>query len=91
MILNVLIGLGLAADPFLNFAKEFGKNYANTKEFTMRREIFMKNYQDMIEHNARYEAREVSWSRKVTEFYDLTQEEFIIARGLGKIILYLEL
>jgi len=83
LVLSALIGLGFTADPFHKFAQEFGKKYASTKEFTTRREIFMKNYQDMMEHNARYEAREVSWSRKVTEFYDLTHEEFLIARGLG--------
>ena len=54
----------------------------------MRRDIFLNNYQDMIEHNARYEAGEVSWTRKVTEFYDLTYDEFVVARGLGKLHIF---
>ena len=44
----------------------------------------MKNHQDMLEHNARYEAGEVSWARKVTQYYDLTYDEFASAVGLGK-------
>jgi len=85
LILSALAGLTLASanDPFLQFAKNFGKQYPNTREWSTRREIFLTNYQDMVEHNARYETGEVSWTRKVTEFYDLTYDEFVVARGLG--------
>ena len=85
LILSALAGLTLANanDPFLQFAKNFGKQYPNTREWNTRREIFLTNYQDMVEHNARYETGEVSWTRKVTEFYDLTYDEFVVARGLG--------
>eukprot|EP00091_Calanus_sinicus_P003321 TRINITY_DN1348_c0_g1_i1.p1 TRINITY_DN1348_c0_g1~~TRINITY_DN1348_c0_g1_i1.p1 ORF type:complete len:355 (+),score=118.11 TRINITY_DN1348_c0_g1_i1:102-1166(+) len=82
-ILSALIGFAFANDAFIKFAKDFGKKYTETKEFNLRREIFLNNYQEMLEHNARYEAGEVSWSRKVTEFYDLTYDEFVVARGLG--------
>ena len=42
----------------------------------------MRNYQDMVEHNMRYETREVSWARKVTEYYDLTFDEFESVAGI---------
>jgi len=83
LVLGGLIGLSLAAEPFHQFATQFGKNYGSSRELSMRREIFLSNYQDMLEHNALYEAGKLSWSRKVTEFYDLTHEEFLVARGLG--------
>jgi len=83
LILSFLIGLTLANDAFLQFAKEFGKKYATRKEFSMRQEIFLKNYQEMLEHNALFEQGQVSWARKVTKFYDRTFEEFATEVGLG--------
>jgi len=83
IILSALLGLTLANDPFLKFAKDFGKQYASNRDFSMRREIFMENYKDMVEHNARYEAGEESWARKVTQFYDRTWDEFASSVGLG--------
>jgi len=83
LVLSALLGLTLARDAFLQFSEEFGKQYVGMKDFSMRRDIFMKNYQEMQEHNALYEAGEVSWARKVTPYYDLTQEEWAAAVGLG--------
>ena len=83
LLLCTLLGLSIASDPFLKFAKDFGKTYGNKRELDQRRSVFMTNYEDMLQHNARYEAGEVSWARKVTEFYDLTYDEFVVARGLG--------
>lgn len=83
MILLAIVGAAFASKDFVNFAQAFKKQYANTKEYEQRRSIFMSNYEDMLAHNARYEAGEVSWTRKVTEFYDLTYQEFVEARGLG--------
>merc|ERR1739838_227921 len=68
---------------FLQFAKDFGKQYAGKRDYSMRRAIFMTNHQEMLEHNARFEAGEVSWARKVTQYYDLTYDEFASAVGLG--------
>lgn len=31
----------------------------------------------MLRHNAQYEAGEVSWWKKVTEFYDMTHQEWL--------------
>jgi len=79
-----LLGLTVARDPFLQFAKEHGKQYKSRAELTLRRSIFQANYDDMMAHNARFDAGEESWTRKVTPFYDHTYEEFaaIMASGL---------
>merc|ERR1712126_515518 len=72
-------------DPFLDWARVHGKNYQTREEFTTRRAIFEKNYQDIQEHNAKFEAGEVTWSRIVNEYSDLTPQEFIKMRtGLPK-------
>jgi len=67
-------------DPFLDWARVHGKNYQTREEFTTRRAIFEKNYQDIQEHNAKFEAGEVTWSRIINEYSDLTPQEFIKMR-----------
>jgi len=42
----------------------------------------MKNYQKIVEHNARFEAGEVSWFEKVNMHLDLTEEEWAQKRGV---------
>jgi len=72
-------------DPFLDWARTHGKAYQTRSEFAKRRSIFEKNYNDILEHNAQFEAGEVTWSRKVTEYSDLTPQEFANLRlGLPK-------
>jgi len=84
LAISAFLGLALARDPFLQFAQDFGKQYKDLEEYSVRREIFLRNYQDMVEHNMRYEAREVSWARKVTEYYDLTFDEFESVAGIKR-------
>merc|ERR1719481_999974 len=67
-------------DPFLDWARTHGKAYQTRSEFAKRRSIFEKNYNDILEHNAQFEAGEVTWSRKVTEYSDLTPQEFATLR-----------
>merc|ERR1712002_1136539 len=80
---QAVVGLHLH-DEFHTFNKQFNKLHADTTEFELRRSIFMKNYNDMIEHNKRYEAGEVSWWQKMTEDMDLTDEEWE-SKGLGAV------
>jgi len=70
-----ILGLAAASDPFLQFAREHGRNYKSGAEVQLRREIFNENYKSMMEHNARFEAGVETWTRKVTPFYDHTMEE----------------
>ena len=58
IMLRILIGLCALAgisqsseDVFLNFIKKFDKKYASFEEYIKRREIFMKNYDDIQRHN----------------------------------------
>merc|ERR1712012_436867 len=70
-----ILGLAAASDPFLQFAREHGRNYKSGAEVHLRREIFNENYKSMMEHNARFEAGVETWTRKVTPFYDHTMQE----------------
>merc|ERR1712055_756220 len=51
-------------------------------EYELRRSIFMSNYNQMLEHNKRYAAGEVTWWAKVHPDMDLTEEEWS-AKRLG--------
>merc|ERR1712223_1157028 len=52
-------------------------------ELTMRRAIFMKNYNRMVEHNKDFDAGKVTWARGVNQWYDLTMEEWRAEMGIG--------
>ena len=50
-------------------------------------ETFRANYRDIKEHNVRYDAGEVSWSKVVNQFTDMTASEFeslYLGKGLRK-------
>jgi len=83
-IILAVVGVTLASEAeFLNFAKTFNKKYATLEELQTRKNIFNQRYEAMVAHNQRYEAGEVSWWKKVTQHYDLTDEEIEKALGLG--------
>ena len=80
----LLIAVGLVAtvlagseeDPFLAFTRQFGKHYTKATEMITRRDIFLANYEQMLQHNARYEAGQETWAKKVYEDMDLTEAEW---------------
>jgi len=74
--------LDAEVQAFDNFVATFSKVYETSQELDMRRSIFIKNYQKIIEHNARFEAGEVSWFEKVNMHLDLTEEEWAQKRGV---------
>jgi len=90
-LLMAIVTLGMGMEPhyptekrphvaFEQFVADFEKQY-NTKDMlNNRRRIFMANYETLLEHNARYEAGEVSWWQKVNADTDLTPEEFMQKR-----------
>ena len=76
--------IALASESSFNeFTKTFNKKYASTEEYAKRKEIFMANYKLMQKHNQEYEEGKVSWWKKVTEYYDLTHEEWMNHMKLG--------
>jgi len=80
LLLTLAVGVVPMTDPFLQFVSEHNKQYSTRAELVHRRSIFEKNYQDMVAHNTKFEAGEVSWHKKVTPYYDLTLEEFTSIR-----------
>merc|ERR1719430_340314 len=85
IVFCAVLGL-VVADPFLQFAQEHGKQYKSRAEYNLRKTIFMENYESMMAHNARFDAGEETWTRKVTPNYDWTQEEFesVYTSGIPK-------
>merc|ERR1712018_276925 len=84
VLLCALAGIALASEASFNeFAKTFNKKYASTEEFAKRMGIFMDNYKLMLKHNQEYEEGKVSWWKKVTEYYDMTHEEWMNHMKLG--------
>jgi len=83
-VILCLVGVSLASETnFLEFAKKFNKKYRSTEEYNKRRETFLRNYNDMLTHNQLYEEGKVSWWKKITEWSDLTPEEFAEHMNLG--------
>jgi len=62
-----------ADDEFAEFKSVHQRMYPSSEEESLRREVFKTNLGKIRKHNAR---RNVSWRMKVTEFTDLTEEEF---------------
>ncbi|CAH2014517.1 unnamed protein product [Acanthoscelides obtectus] len=53
-----------------------GKTYRSLVEDKNRFSIFQDNVRMIQEHNKKYESGEVSYSMEVTQFADMTQQEF---------------
>jgi len=60
-------------DQFESFKTEHGKAYCCGEEESLRFEIFSANLKKIEEHNA---TPGMTWTMKVNEFADLTEEEF---------------
>jgi len=60
-------------DEFKEFKSLHNKVYESLEEENLRKVVFRENLNKIRKHNAR---RMVSWTMKVTEFADLTEEEF---------------
>ena len=83
-MLLAVVGVALASEAnFLQFTKTFNKKYRSTEEYNKRRETFLRNYNDMVRHNQLYEEGKVTWWKKITEWSDLTPEEFAAHMNLG--------
>ncbi|CAL4065022.1 unnamed protein product, partial [Meganyctiphanes norvegica] len=80
----LLLGLGLAAASVLpetrqeweEFKSTHSKKYATEEEEHTRFGIFLDNKKIIAEHNALFEAGEISWGVGMNAFGDLTDAEF---------------
>jgi len=86
--LLALVGAATAAsvnteegtDRFHQFVTRFSKVYKGQQERQDREAIFMKNLREMEEHNEKFSKGLVSWSMKIHEYMDYTEEEFVKER-----------
>ena len=65
-------------DEWRRFKTEHSRRYASSAEEAERRDIFALNLQSIAAHNA----KNLSWTLGVTQFTDLTREEFVERTGL---------
>ncbi|KAJ8921566.1 hypothetical protein NQ315_010471 [Exocentrus adspersus] len=78
LLASVIIGINAATDKELwtEFKKNHGREYRNLREEQTRFGIFQQNLRRIEEHNEQYEKKEKSYFLGVTQFSDLTREEF---------------
>ena len=50
---------------FSEFIGQYGRSYATFDEHTDKFETFRVNYRDVKEHNLRYDAGEVTWTKAI--------------------------
>jgi len=61
---------------FMDFKKQFEKDYLDETEHNMREEIFMANLKIINKHNSEYLKGEHTWFMGVNQFTDMTGKEF---------------
>ena len=54
---------------FSEFVEKFNKTYSSSEEFLDRLKVFTENVKDIEAHNNR---RDVSWTKGINQFSDLT-------------------
>jgi hypothetical protein len=68
------VSQGEVRDRFLLFKEEFNKVYEDAKEEEMRFKIFAEKLESIDAHNQK---EDTTYKRGITEFSDLTSEEFL--------------
>jgi cathepsin L len=71
----------VARDQFTQYKTLFNKVYDSEEEEVVRLAIFKQNLEFIAEHNARYEAGEITFEVGVNQFADMNSEEY--KRWLG--------
>ena len=72
---------------FSEFIAKYGRSYATKNEHMSKFETFRVNYRDIKAHNVLYDSGEVSWSKTINQFTDMTANEFeslYLSSGLRK-------
>ncbi|KAF2885261.1 hypothetical protein ILUMI_20927 [Ignelater luminosus] len=60
-----------------NFKLKYNRTYATVEEEKLRQNIFAENLKEIKEHNQKYDAGLVTFTKGVTLFSDMTNEEFV--------------
>jgi C1A family cysteine protease len=73
-------GINLSQDDsaFADYVARFSKSYDTKEEYEYRREVFSKQFEEIMSHNAQ---NDVTWYRAVNKFTDMTPAE--IKQHLG--------
>ncbi len=61
---------------FSEFIGKYGRSYATMKDHEGKFEVFRNNYREIMAHNQKYEEGELTWTKAVNQFSDMTEEEF---------------
>nr|AAQ11970.1 putative gut cathepsin L-like cysteine protease [Callosobruchus maculatus] len=75
--LVLVAGASSVYEEWQQFKLDHGKTYRSLVEEKRRFSVFQKNLVDIQEHNKKYERGEESFAKKVTQFADMTHEEFL--------------
>jgi C1A family cysteine protease len=78
--MTVQRGMNLSSEDsvFAEYLAKYGKSYDSKEEYEYRRELFNREFDDIMTHNAQ---NDVTWFRAVNKFTDMTPVE--INRYLG--------
>nr|CAH7723555.1 unnamed protein product [Callosobruchus chinensis] len=75
--LVLVAGASSIYEDWQQFKLDHGKTYRSLVEEKRRYLIFRDNVRQIQEHNDKYERGEESFAKKVTQFTDMTDEEFL--------------
>lgn len=72
--MTVQRGMNLSSEDstFAEYLAKYGKSYDTKEEYEYRRELFNREFEDIMSHNAQ---NDVTWFRAVNRFTDMTPVE----------------
>ncbi|XP_018576686.1 cathepsin L-like proteinase [Anoplophora glabripennis] len=79
ILTSLVLAINAATDKelWLEFKKTHGKDYRNIREEQVRFSVFQQNLRSIEEHNEKYHKGEKSYYLGVTQYSDLSKEEFL--------------
>ncbi|VEN50056.1 unnamed protein product [Callosobruchus maculatus] len=83
-LVAVQVQAGSDQELWTQFKVDHGKTYRSLREEQARFSVFQSNLRTIEQHNAKYEAGEETYYLKVTQFADMTPEEFKEFLSLGE-------
>jgi len=69
-----------SVENFDEFCAKYNKEYSSEEEREYRETIFRENLEDIVNHNKLHTKGLVTWYKKVHEYMDYTEDEFVEAR-----------
>ncbi|XP_071526131.1 digestive cysteine proteinase 3-like [Panulirus ornatus] len=69
------VALASASRPWLLFKAQYGRHYGSAAEERYRQSVFEQNQQFIDDHNAKFENGDVTFTLKMNQFGDMTNDE----------------